>query len=304
VFDLSEKIIDEILFAMENQHMDFVVAAETGRLVMIGDDSPDSDLSAMDEGDELIEPPEWTSGDGYALMESFTAGVGDPISRSALTAALGRGRGVFRAFKLALDAFPEIERRWFDYKHAEMSRRIAEWYDESRVARGLERLGPEPEDRDELLMDDFTFRLAGREYWANCKALFRKGFDEALSSFPEPIVEYEYTAIEREISEGGEAGLVLAIAEAAGGAIAGVAVARKVFVADGSFGKLVFLYVVPEQRRLGLGSKLAESSRIALARQGVFRFIVDMPFLSSGFGASLTASGYEPFGARFMSTAD
>jgi ribosomal protein S18 acetylase RimI-like enzyme len=304
MFDLSDKIIDEILFAMENQHMDFVVSAETGRIVMMGDDSPDSDLSALDEGDECIEPPEWTSGDGYALMESFTAGVGDPISRSALAAALGKGRGVFRAFKLALDAFPEIERRWFDYKHAEMSRRITEWYDESRVARGLERLGPEPDDRDELLMDDFSFRFAGRECWADCMTLFRKGFDEALSSFPEPIVEYEYTAIEREISEGGDEGLILAIAEAAGGAIAGVAVARKVFVADGSFGKLVFLYVAPDQRRLGLGSKLAESSRMALAKQGVFRFIVDMPFLSAGFGASLSASGYVPFGARFMSTAD
>jgi ribosomal protein S18 acetylase RimI-like enzyme len=304
VFDLSDKIIDEILFAMENQHTEFMVAAETGRLLILGDDSPESDLSGMDEGDDLLEPPEWTSGDGYSLMESFTAGVADPISRSALTAAIGRGRGVFRAFKLALDAFPEIERRWFDYKHAEMSRRIREWYDKSRVARGLERLGPEPEDRDELLMDDFSFRYAGRDSWADCKPLFRKGFDEALSSFPEPLVEYEYTAIEREISEGGEEGLVLAIAEAAGGAIAGVAAARKVFVADGSFGKLVFLYVAPEQRRLGLGSKLAEASRLALAKQGVFRFIVDMPFLSAGFGASLTASGYEPFGARFMSTAD
>jgi len=304
MFELDDAVSDEILFAMENQDMDFMVVAETGAIVVLNDDALDNGFESLDQGDDLVAPPEWTSADGYALMEAFAAGVGDPVARSGLFAALSRGRGVFKAFKKTLEPYTELERRWFDYKRNAMAKRITEWYDEARVARGLERLGPEPEDSDDLLADDFSFRLAGREAWPECLPLFRQGLDEALSSFPEAIVEYEYTAIEREISEGGREGLVLAIAEAVGGALAGIAAARKVFVADSSFGKLAFLYVSPEHRRLGLGRRLAEATRERLAKDGIPRFIVDMPFVPAGFGTSMSAYGYEPFGPRYMKTSD
>jgi ribosomal protein S18 acetylase RimI-like enzyme len=304
MFVLENTISDEILFAMENQEMDFMVSAETGALVLMNDDALDNGFESLEEGEDLLSPPEWTSADGYALMESFAAGVADPQARSALAVALSRGRGVFKAFKNALEPFAELERRWFDYKHHAMSKRIAEWYDEARLAHGLERLGPEPDEADDLLADDFSFRFTGREGWQACLPLFRQGLDEALSTFPEPLVEYEYTAIEREISEGGKEGLVLAIAEAVGGAIAGIAAARKVFVADSSFGKLAYLYVAPEHRRLGLGRRLAEAARERLAKDGIPRFIVDMPFVPSGFGSSMSAYGYEAFGPRYMKMTD
>ncbi len=304
MFLMENTISDEILFAMENQEMDFMVSAETGALVLMNDDSMDSGFESLEEGEDLLSPPAWTSADGYALMEAFAAGVSDPQARSSLLAALSRGRGVFKAFKKALEPFTELERRWFDYKHHAMSKRIAEWYDEARIAHGLERLGPEPDEADDLLSDDFSFRFAGREGWQDCLPLFRQGLDEALSTFPEPLVEYEYTAMEREISEGGKEGLVLAIAVAIGGAIAGIAAARKVFVADSSFGKLVYLYVAPEHRRLGLGRRLTEAARERLAKDGIPRFIVDMPFMPAGFGSSMSAYGYEAFGPRYMKMTD
>jgi ribosomal protein S18 acetylase RimI-like enzyme len=97
---------------------------------------------------------------------------------------------------------------------------------------------------------------------------------------------------------------VLAIAEAAGGAVAGIAAARKVFVSDSSFGKLVYLYVAPEHRRMGLGRRLAETTRVRLAKDGIPRFIVDMAFAPVGFGASMAAYGYEAFGTRYLRTSD
>lgn len=304
MFELDDAVIDEILFAMENQDIDFMVKAETGDVALMNDDALDNGFESLEGGADLLDPPAWSSADGYALMEAFAAGTGDPIARSSLSAALSRGRGVFKAFKKAMEEYPDLERRWFDYKRAAMARRVAEWYDEARVARGLERLGPEPDEADDLLSDDFSIRITSREAWESCLPLFRQGLEEALSSFPEPLVEYEYTAMEREISEGGKQGLVLAIADAMGGAVAGVAAARKVFVADGSFGKLVFLYVAPEHRRLGLGRLLAEAARERLSKEGITRFVVDMPFVPAGFGSSIAAYGYEPFGTRYIRTSD
>ncbi len=304
MFELDDTIIEEILFAMENQELDFMVAAETGAIAVMDDDALDSEYGSLEKGADLLPPPDWTSADGFALMDAFAAGVGDPVARTSLSAALSRGRGVFKAFKKALEEYEDVERRWFDYKRNAMAKRIADWYDEARVARGLERMGPEPEEADDLLADDFSFRVVGREAWPECLPLFRRGLDEALSAFPEPLVEYEYTTIEREISEGGREGLVLSIAEAVGGAIAGVAAARKVFVADSSFGKLAYLYVAPEHRRMGLGRRLAEMARERLAKDGIPRFVVDMPFVPVGFGASMTSFGYEPFGTRYIKTSD
>lgn len=304
MFDLDDAICDEIIFAMENQEMDFMISFETGSIVVFNEDALDNGFDSLEHGDDLLAPPKWSSANGYALMEAFSAGVSDPVARSALFMALDRGRGVFKAFKKTLEVYEGIERRWFDFKRAAMAKFIFEWYDETRVARGLERLGPEPDDADDLLLDDFSFRIAGREAWQDCQELFRRGLDEALSSYPEPLVEYEYTAIEKEIEEGGKEGLILVIAEAIGGAIAGIAAARKVFVADSSFGKLVYLYVAPEQRRLGLGRRLAEAGRERLAKEGIPRFIVDMAFVPEGFGSSMKSFGYEAFGTRYMRMSD
>jgi len=304
MFNLDDAILEEIIFAMENQQLECMIDAGTGDIVTINDDSVDTELGELDGDVDLIEPPEWSSADGFELMESFAAGVSDPVARTALAAALSRGRGVFKAFKVALEPFPELEKRWFDFKHAAMKRRIDAWYDDARVARGLQRLGPEPDDADDLLEGDFALRLAGRDAWPACVSLFRQGLDEALSSFPEALVEYEYTEMERELAGGGRDGLVLAMAEAVGGAIVAVAVARKVFVSDSSFGKLIYLYVTPEHRRMGLARRLTEMARQQLAKEGVLRFVVDMPFVPEGFGVSMAGFGYESFGTRYIKTSD
>ena len=298
MFDLNGMIRAEIIFAMENQEIDFGLDADTGEVVPRDSEYIDT------EGLELLEPPVWTSGDGFRLMEGFSRTVGDPEAMTALLAALSRGRGVFRAFKDAIARYPEAERKWFAYKEAAMGRRVDEWYERIRETQGLARLGPEPEETDELLSGEFEFRRAGREAWAGCADLFSRGLGEALERFPEALVEYEYTAIDREISEGNSNDLSVFMVEAVAGAMVAVAVARKIFIADRSFGKLVYLYVSPEQRNLGLGRSLAERAREVLASEGVARFIVDMPFLPDRFGESLASFGYVAFGTRWLRTSD
>ena len=307
MFELKDSLVDEIIFGMENQNAETYVDLETGELIEVpldefgdGHDSGgfDGDLSAS------AQVPEWTSQDGFKLMDDFARTVHDAVVRGELVAALARGRGVFRAFKNALDPRPELVKRWYDFKQKAMRRVIVAWYDALREVNGLERLGPEPEERDDLLSEDFELRGGGRDLWLDVVPVFRESLAEALERFPEALVEYEFTRLEREIADAPVEGLRVLVAEAVPGEIAGVVVARTLFVADRSFGKVVYLYVKPERRRLGLGRRLIEAAREGLAAESVHHLIVDMPFLGEEFGSSLGAVGYRAFGARWIKAAE
>jgi GNAT superfamily N-acetyltransferase len=314
MFELDDPVIEEIIFAMENQDSEATVNIETGEVTMhsgLLDDYSESDAdldsdSAADledtDPESQVPVPEWTSADGFRLMESFASGVGDPVARTELMGGLSRGRGVFRAFKNTLEQYPEIERRWFEYKHAAMGRRVAEWYDALREASGLARLGPEPEDDTDLILGDFNLRKAGRSAWVECGSLFKGGLDEILEHLPRALAEYEYSRIEKELAEGGSDGLALYLAEAPAGALAGVAAVRRITVSGSSFGKLVYLYVDVAHRKLGLARRLAEKAREDFAAEGIARFVIDLPFAPEGFGRSLAAYGYEAFGTRCLAT--
>ena len=302
MFELDEAVIDEIIFAMENQDSDAMVHIETGAVIMYSE-AADEPQELLEGNPELLVPiPEWTSADGFRLMEAFAGGIGDPVARIELLGMLSRGRGVFRAFKNTLEQYPEIERRWFEYKHAAMGRRVTEWYDELREASGLARLGPEPEDDTDLILGDFNIRKTGRAAWQDCETLFRNGLDEALHHLPRVLAEYEYARIENELTEGGPDGLVIYLAEAPAGALAGIAAVRRITVSGSSFGKLTYLYVDVAHRKLGLARSLAEKAREDFGAEGIVRFVVDLPFAPEGFGSSLLAYGYKAYGTRCLVT--
>jgi ribosomal protein S18 acetylase RimI-like enzyme len=316
MFDLTDSVIDDIIFAMENQNSESTVNTQTGEVTILSDDMNGFDSWDDAEGEDddgtaeaterdtanEVDPPEWSSADGFRLMELYASGVADPMIRNELLAALSRGRGVFRAFKDALERHADIARRWYEFKHAAMSRRVAEWYDDLRESSGYARLGPEPEDDEDLIIDDFIIHKAGRERWPECETLFRQGLEQALEHFPESLVEYEFTRMETEISQGGPDDLCLYLAEAPAGALVGVAAVRRVFIADSAFGKLVYLYVMPDDRRMGLGRRLAEKAREDFAEQDIRRFVIDLPFAPDGFGASLAAFGYTAYGTRWIAS--
>ncbi|OHD82056.1 MAG: hypothetical protein A3J97_17170 [Spirochaetes bacterium RIFOXYC1_FULL_54_7] len=300
MFELDDSVVDEIIFAMENQNSEAMVNIETGEVIMYSEVQDEMPEMPAADPESLVSVPEWTSADGFRLMESFAGGVGNPVARTGLMGVLTRGRGVFRAFKNTLEQYPEIERRWFEYKHAAMGRRVTEWYDGLREASGLARLGPEPEDDADVIIGDFNLRKAGRGAWENCEGLFRSGLDEALVHLPQVLAEYEYSRIEKELAEGGPEGLVLYLAEAPGGALAAVAAVRRITVSFATFGKLVYLYVEEAHRKLGLARMLAEKAREDFAAEGITRFVIDLPFAPEGFGKSLAAFGYEAYGTRWL----
>jgi GNAT superfamily N-acetyltransferase len=131
-----------------------VINVQTGD-VLNADDVKDDDGS---EGD-YVDLPEWGPANGFGLMENFTASLKNPPAQKRLSAALNRGRGVFRAFKDAIAEFPEVEKMWFAHKERALEKTVHTWYAGLCEERGIQKIGEEPEETDELIKEDFQFIL-------------------------------------------------------------------------------------------------------------------------------------------------
>ena len=303
MFELDDMVMETIIFAMENQNAQAVVNMDTGVVSFCGHEELEDD--EYNENTRDLEPiPIWTSQDGFRLMEQFAQAIGHPVVRGDLLAALSRGRGVFRAFKDALEAHPETERKWYEYKTRAMKARIVEWYENLRQIRGLERLGLEPEETNELLLSDFQIVRCGAESWRNFEDLIRAGREDALVRFPGVLVEYVFSALDRELSGASSGEFRIYTAEFDPGSPAGMALVQTLGSLEGAFVILRFLYVDPERRRIGLGRTLIERAREDAFREGIRYFAVDMPFIWPEFGASLESLGYTPFGTRWLSSSE
>ncbi|MDR2110769.1 MAG: GNAT family N-acetyltransferase, partial [Spirochaetaceae bacterium] len=154
-FELTEALLNKIQDSLEDQKGEFLEDTQEG-LVVGGEEDNFGDPDGG--GERFIPLPEWGSAQGYRLMERFAAGFKNVIIREKLTTALDQGRGVFRAFKNVLSAYPEAERLWFAFKDREMKREIRRWYNALREEWGLERIGHEPEETGDLVLEDFCFR--------------------------------------------------------------------------------------------------------------------------------------------------
>jgi GNAT superfamily N-acetyltransferase len=166
MFDLTQELIDDIIFWMESQDGCFVIDTVTGSVVNLDDlqDGPEEFLNedSRAEGaseNRYIDIPEWGPTDGFGLMENFTASLRNPPVRKKLAAALNQGRGVFRAFKNILAEFPPVEKLWFSYKDKELEKAVRMWYAGLCEDAGIQKIGKEPEETDELIIEDFLFAV-------------------------------------------------------------------------------------------------------------------------------------------------
>jgi ribosomal protein S18 acetylase RimI-like enzyme len=253
-FSLSDEIISQIIFAMENQQHRFYADRRTGLLVQA------EDLAALpaEEADLYVEIPDWKPADGFRLMERFMAQLRNPVFRERLKAALAAGSGVFRSFKNTLKQNSEIEKLWYQFKEKGMRRVVRRWYNQQREAEGLELLGPEPEDMEDLLLSDFIIREGGAEDLPALLALDRLVFAASLPDIPAERAEELYRR-RRKDSDPLKPGGVLLAAETPGGELAGFAWAE---AAEDCAGRetmaVVQLAVAGLFRGLGLGKLLAE----------------------------------------------
>jgi GNAT superfamily N-acetyltransferase len=287
-FDLTEALIDDILFSMEDQNGEFLLDTQGG-MIVLNDEIPEG---SDEKEDRYIGLPEWDSASGYQLMEHFTAALRNPVARDELNTALNRGRGVFRAFKDILSYYPEIEKRWFAYKEREMKRTIIRWYNGLREEWGLEKIGTEPEETEDLVLEDFRFRMAEPADATAAENLHRICREEYLKYVKENNPAAEIFLADLSWSFPGDLALV---AETGGGDFAAYAAAAgappvlRVFA----------LEVKPEYRGLGVGETLM-ARLLEKAREGPFsRVAVDLPSTAEGFSRELLREAFKPYAVRY-----
>jgi GNAT superfamily N-acetyltransferase len=300
-FELTEAIIGEILFAMEDQDGEFLLDTVEG-VVSGGPDGPDFLDDDFDDddgegGERYIDLPEWDSADGFRLMERFAAAFRNPLIREELSSALGLGKGVFRAFKDVLGRYPEAEKLWFSFKEKEMKKEIWRWYNGLREEWGLEKIGAEPEDTGDLVLEDFCFRPFEEKDRFQADALHLLCVDEFGESLAEAGSISEVETITCELCSfrnalGASFGTV---AESMGGDFAGyISGALK----DAAL-YIQSLEVKPEYRGLGLGEALLVKLINSLDPEKIKIVVLDLPSWADGFSRVLLRESFKPYAARY-----
>jgi ribosomal protein S18 acetylase RimI-like enzyme len=283
-FELTGALVDEILFFMEDQNGLFFVDTQQG--VVVGEDELGSEALKADDENRYIDLPEWDSSEGYRLMERFAAGFRNPVLRKQLSAALDRGKGVFRAFKDTLAAYPEAEQLWYSFKEQEMKKDIYRWYNALGEEWILERIGVEPEETESLVMEDFRFRApavddirVAQELHLQCSGNYPAGNADRPWVFP---------------------GDFALIAETVNGEFAGYGSAE---ILDTTL-RIAALEIKEEYRGLGLGEALLIRLLKLPGQEKLTRILIDIPQEAEGFSRALLRESFIPYAVRFFRNAE
>jgi ribosomal protein S18 acetylase RimI-like enzyme len=287
LFELTNALIDDILFSMEDQEGEFLLDTQEG---VVANTTGEFDEPLETDGDRYIDLPEWDSSDGFRLMERFTASLRNPLVREELSGALNRGKGVFRAFKDILSRHPEAEKLWFAYKEREMRREILRWYNALREEWGLDQIGMEPEETGDLVLEDFRFRAGAPGDEAAARELHRLCAEEQRNSAAE----------QQTCFPGGESpwafpGDLALTAETAGGEFAGYIAAVK----QGASLHICALETNPGYRGLGIGEALLSRFLEALEGEGFSQINIDLPAGAEGFSRALLREAFKPSFVRY-----
>ncbi|MFZ2636841.1 MAG: GNAT family N-acetyltransferase [Rectinemataceae bacterium] len=330
MFELSETALERVIFAMEDQSGTFFIDMTSGEVVRIPEngsagapaDAPDTlnaagatgvagagnvgnaaladdvESRGVDLPENLSKPPAWNSRDGFRLMEQFLAGVRNPALRRELGAALVRGKGVFKAFKEALAAWPEAEKAFRDFKTKAMRIRIDTWMDDWREAEGFERLNPPPEDNSDLTVSEFDVNLATLSHAPPGLAdMVAEASLEALDLLPAASVRE--TESLNAILRNAAAGHCAFVEDEEGGLLA-ASFGVYEESAGRAYGRIRFLYAKPGFRRMGLGESLLNALRGAFLENGIRHVVIDSVFVPPEYAETLAVRGYRHLGVRMV----
>ncbi len=256
--DVTEEMLERVVFGMENQKDRFMLDPADGRL-----------RTEKENDGSFIPLPAWGPTDGFRLMDGFAASLPDTIFQKNLLDILHSGTGVFRNFKDALKGRPELEGLWRRYKTREMRRTALSWLSRWSEALVLEALGQEPEDWEQLSSAEFVIREILKDEWPQ-------------------ILDWENLELIP-----GESGEVL-VAEGPSGEIVGYS--RMILDSESGCleGRLDQVFVLPELRGLGIGRMLTEASLKQAEEKGADALTVKTGVSGRRMEKYLENSGFTP----------
>ena len=147
---LSEQVLSEIIYGMENQDTDYMLDIRTGTLF-----NPHGSDVVSTSADDLVSLPTWTSAEGYELMTAFTNACKDKKLQERLASELNsRQKGVFRRFRDVLAEDKENLNQWYEFKERRMKSYIRSWY-RDLFSRGIDGLEEGDDAVEGELLSDF-----------------------------------------------------------------------------------------------------------------------------------------------------
>ncbi len=254
-FELTEELVDEIIFCMEDQNTEYVIHCVTGDIVAL-DSIPQDD----DDEETFADLPEWRSSDGFIMMEKFISSLHNPLYREELRSVISVGKGVFRNFKLIIKKYEPLKKRWYTFKDRYMKDLVLNWYGVSREAWRYEKMGKESLETENLILSDFTFSADCNRHEQESIEAEEKLIKEVFGEGSLPG-QYQLERI-RQLREDPGARILLLCAETLNGSFAGImwgALWSPQAPSEGGIMLIVkMLYVDPAFRGLGLGKTLID----------------------------------------------
>lgn len=297
-FELTDEIVNQIIFSMEDQNVLRVFDSENNSLVAFNG-------SEHTDGSRFYALPVWDSVNGFAIMERFVSELRNPPVKEKLRTVLSAGKGVFRGFKDVLKEHPEVESLWFTFKERALKHEIGAWYNLLRDSWGLEKIGEEPEETDELVHSDFTFRTYDAETDIDSLREARICAEKEIRSAYERELAETLLFLQRSsVPENRETDAYTLLAHTAEKDFAGFISALP--FPEGSHKTMLItsFYVLPVWRGLGIGKSLFTRCADILKNQGVRRIIVPAVHIPDFFEHIMFRSGFQRIPAGFYADTD
>jgi GNAT superfamily N-acetyltransferase len=301
--ELTPELIDQIIFGMENQISYYYLDLEQG---IVEEESQLEEDQCADESRYIL-IPRWSSADGFQLMERFVDSLRNPVFRERLREALASRKGVFRNFKNILKEREDIQRLWFQFKEREMRARVLEWYEQVCEALGFQKLGPEREETEDLVLTDFVISPGDMDLKERLEEYDLKAFREACGDNPRDLTHLLFLS-RRAIVPDNPDKLVLYQASTPEGETAGLIwgtdawlspQAAKFFDEDPGVSFLLQFYVEPEYRGLGLARLLLDTYIREAYKREVKRVILDLWGSAQSMGRVLDEYGFTRYRSSF-----